>query len=235
MPRGGGPGIVVASASAARTSAPSPGCATPSLRSCARCLAPPAWRSRQAPTSRSRPPSSVPRQPRRRLLARYAYTALRSKPKHTCPRGLRARHRGRRRRGGDRGHPRRPGRPPAPPRSRATSPTPRPGHLTATEFAEVAERAGPALRARGRGLRQGSSSSSWAAAACSAVNAGSAEEPRMIKLRYAPARRADRAAHRARRQGHHVRLGRHQPQAVRRDAPADEDGHGGRRRRSSAR
>ena len=45
------------------------------------------------------------------------------------------------------------------------------------------------------------------------VNAGSAEEPRMVKLRYTPAGDVQRAP-RPRRQGHHVRLGRHQPEAV---------------------
>ena len=56
------------------------------------------------------------------------------------------------------------------------------------------------------------------------VNAGSVVEPRMIVIRYVPADRADRAP-RPRRQGHHLRLRRHQPQAVERDARGDEDGH----------
>ena len=56
------------------------------------------------------------------------------------------------------------------------------------------------------------------------VNPGSDEPARMIKLTYAPrkrdGRRPGRGPPRARRQGDHVRLRRHQPQAVRRDARA---------------
>ena len=46
------------------------------------------------------------------------------------------------------------------------------------------------------------------------VNAGSVEPPRMVKLTYTP--RQAVGPPRARRQGRHVRLRRHQPQAVRR-------------------
>ena len=47
------------------------------------------------------------------------------------------------------------------------------------------------------------------------VNAGSAEPPRMVQADL-HARRQPPGAPRARRQGHHVRLGRHQPEAERR-------------------
>ena len=55
------------------------------------------------------------------------------------------------------------------------------------------------------------------------VNLGSAEPPQMIRLRYKPDA-TDRPA-RPGRQGHHVRLGRHQPQAERRVARPDEERH----------
>ena len=55
------------------------------------------------------------------------------------------------------------------------------------------------------------------------VNAGSTDEPRMIQLRL-PAGGCQHAPD-AGRQGHHVRLRRHQPQARRRVALADEERH----------
>ena len=56
------------------------------------------------------------------------------------------------------------------------------------------------------------------------VNRGSVEQPRMIRLRYRPEGDPDGPA-RPGRQGHHVRLRRHQPQAERRVARADEERH----------
>ena len=46
------------------------------------------------------------------------------------------------------------------------------------------------------------------------VNAGSAEQARLIKLTYTPADGEPTGQPRARRQGDHVRRRRHQPQAV---------------------
>ena len=87
-----------------------------------------------------------------------------------------------------------------------------PGHLTASAMADVAVELG---------ARYGFEVESFDKAqlielGCGGilgVNAGSAEEPRMVKLRYVPAGRAHRAP-RAGRQGDHVRLRRHQPQAL---------------------
>ncbi len=103
-----------------------------------------------------------------------------------------------------------------------------PGHLTASAMADVAAELG---------ARYGFEVESFDKAqlielGCGGilgVNAGSTEEPRMVKLRYVPSGEPDRAP-RAGRQGDHVRLRRHQHQALRPDAPADEDGHGRRRR-----
>ena len=60
------------------------------------------------------------------------------------------------------------------------------------------------------------------------VNLGSIDEPRLIKLPYRPDV-AD-GSPRPGRQGHHVRLRRHQPQAERRVARPDEERHDRRRR-----
>ena len=114
--------------------------------------------------------------------------------------------------------------PRAPRTSPATSRTRRPGTSRPTDMADVAVALGLALRVRRRGVRP-----------------AAAHRPRLRR----PARRergqrrgaahgeaavhADRRVDgppRPRRQGHHVRLGRHQPEAVRPDAPAHEDGHG---------
>ena len=61
------------------------------------------------------------------------------------------------------------------------------------------------------------------------VNAGSVHEPRMIKLTL-PAQRHQPRSPGAGGQGHHVRRRRHQPEARRCHASADEARHGGRRR-----
>ena len=56
------------------------------------------------------------------------------------------------------------------------------------------------------------------------VNAGSADPPRHGEADVPPGGQRRRSSH-AGRQGHHVRLGRHQPEAGRRDARADEERH----------
>ena len=64
------------------------------------------------------------------------------------------------------------------------------------------------------------------------VNRGSVEEPRLIRIRYRPDV-TPRGHLGAGRQGDHVRLGRHQPQAERRVPRADEERHDRARPRSS--
>lgn len=93
--------------------------------------------------------------------------------------------------------------------------------LTATRMGEIAEELGPdaglevTLFDKDQLLEMG-------CGGLLGVNLGSVEPPRMIRLRYRP----DRAPC-PHRQGDHVRLGRHQPQAERRVARADEERHDG--------
>ena len=156
------------------------------------------------------------------LLGRYRYDALKSDPSDGPRPGDRAAGRRRvaddARRGADRGVVI--ARAASLSRDLASTPA---GHLTAPDLADVAVwLAGEhgldievfdeeALIEMGCGGLLG-------------VNAGSVVEPRMIVIRYVPADRAHRPP-RLRRQGHHLRLRRHQPQAVQRDARGHEDGH----------
>ena len=151
------------------------------------------------------------------LLARYAYEPLKRKPgddprrvhhAHRRPRRARRREQGR----GARPEPR--GRDDARegPRQHAARPSHRPADRR---------------RRRGRRRRPGLEVEVFDQAALTrlgcggllGVNGGSADEARMVKLTYRPASRpagARAPPPRAGRQGDHVRLGRHQPQAVRR-------------------
>ena len=106
-------------------------------------------------------------------------------------------------------------------------------HLTATRFGEVAKALGPEAGLDVEVFDQ-KDLVKMGCGGLLGVNAGSAEEARLIKLTYRPEGPLDRAS-RARRQGDHVRLRRHQPQAVRCDARAHEAGHVRRRARSSGR
>ena len=89
-------------------------------------------------------------------------------------------------------------------------------HLTATRFAEVAKAIGPAAGLDVEVFDQ-KDLVKMGCGGLLGVNAGSAEEARLIKVTYTPERALARAP-RPRRQGDHVRRRRHQPQAVRCDA-----------------
>ena len=167
------------------------------------------------------------------LLARYRYRVFRDIPNEAHLRGLTI--------VVERGQaPGRPGRcrarrDPGP----GGQPRARPGqharrtHLTATRFGKVAKAIGPEAGLDVEVFDQ-KDLVKMGCGGLLGVNAGSAEEARLIKLTYTPSGTLARAS-RARRQGDHVRRRRHQPQAVRRDARADEAGHVRRRRPSSGR
>ena len=110
--------------------------------------------------------------------------------------------------------------------SAVTWPTARPTTLTAARMAEVAAELGPHA-----GLEvEVFDKDQLIEMGCGGilgVNMGSVEPPRLIRLRYAPESPTGRLALVGK--GDHVRLGRHQPQAERRVARADEERHDRRR------